>query len=1009
MNKRCFFNLLHKSHKFIFFLFSSLAFAETTITPSTVVWDEDVDDVYILSSDVTVSSRINVTGEVTLHLNEGCTLTASCGIGVQKGNTLTIEGSGTLIATGASGHAGIGGNGGRGGGGGDIIINGGTITARGGWRAAGIGGGGEYNNGDSCDNVTVNGGTVEAYGGDCAAGIGGGNLGGFSGVFTMNGGKVKAVSGSGSCAGIGGGDGTDWSGAYGGMNTAVINGGELYAESRGDGSAIGGSGGVNDRVAGGGCSRIEFNGGKVYLKSASGSAAGPGSNALIGDIVLSWNDPEDYLDISSSSKGLKYATLTINKDFRFAGTGDDGATVTKVTESNIGKNKIVPLKYFEPVKFLNGNYYISETLQEKTFYGAKITRGTDPVLEGCEFKGWYKNRSLTLPWNFDTDLIKEELILYAKFVPDNPLLSMEDFYYYNDGNEVVISPKVTSSGGLITLRAGIDFDVSYKNASGVTVSSVELPGQYTLTVTGKGDCSRINLSRGFAVIKNPSGSGTQNDPYRVFSSDDWNLIKDNLSYGYSYSEKYFLLESDIAVDSCIGEALKPFDGFFNGNGHIIYKTVSPQTGLFCIRNASVTDFYANMDVPVYREEGENIISGVKSIYTQAQPGLNEKITVGTYDAYIGGSSYTEVNNLEDFYTLGSVFVKPDPVLILNGKVLKKDTDYTVTFKNSSGTEISSLDAIGKYIVSFTGTGNYTGELECDFNVSIDKTGSLCEIETASDGSSTYFLRIPSDKSQVSLDVSDCEKGFSFKIYDDGGKGGGYFSGTPGNFSSNAAGSVKITVREGFLIQVSGSVATVSESEYLSVYDGGSSLSPALYSKVHGENSLNSYKVELLPVNSSTNEVFIYFKGTGRTCEGVDLTVTVVETKSIEAKSDEYNPGVYYTTFYAEGENYLADENTSVFYAVKNSDGKIILKKVSNKVIKSGEGVILKSSRSNITLYSTSLTADYDSLLKGTYRAADSVGGTVYVLASGKKGGVGFYRWTGSLEANKAYLRAEDME
>lgn len=92
------------------------------------------------------------------------------GIWIASGKTLTIDGDGSLTAysndTNPSG-AGIGG-------GyqvncGNIVINGGTITATGGIGAAGIGSGDS-----SCDNITINGGTITATGGDGAAGIGSG-------------------------------------------------------------------------------------------------------------------------------------------------------------------------------------------------------------------------------------------------------------------------------------------------------------------------------------------------------------------------------------------------------------------------------------------------------------------------------------------------------------------------------------------------------------------------------------------------------------------------------------------------------------------------------------------------------------------------------------------------------------------------------------------------------------------------------------------------------------------
>ncbi|MBQ3665548.1 MAG: fibronectin type III domain-containing protein [Lachnospiraceae bacterium] len=148
---------------------------------------------YKVNSNVTVSNRINVKGNVTLLLNEGCTLTASKGIEVSNGNTLTIEGAGTLNANGASDNAGIGSENV-----GTIIINGGTINARGGSYAAGIGGSKNTCNGGT---IIINGGIVNATGGYEGSGIGGGyddkngNYG-QCGNIIINGGQITARGGS---------------------------------------------------------------------------------------------------------------------------------------------------------------------------------------------------------------------------------------------------------------------------------------------------------------------------------------------------------------------------------------------------------------------------------------------------------------------------------------------------------------------------------------------------------------------------------------------------------------------------------------------------------------------------------------------------------------------------------------------------------------------------------------------------------------------------------------------
>ena len=107
---------------------------------------------------------------------------------IPEGKTLTISGTGTLFAynNGGSGGAGIGG--GNGINCGNIIINGGIISAEGSNNGAGIGSG----NLATCGSITMNGGVIQAArGGKSAAGIGSGYGGQAScEAITINGGQI---------------------------------------------------------------------------------------------------------------------------------------------------------------------------------------------------------------------------------------------------------------------------------------------------------------------------------------------------------------------------------------------------------------------------------------------------------------------------------------------------------------------------------------------------------------------------------------------------------------------------------------------------------------------------------------------------------------------------------------------------------------------------------------------------------------------------------------------------
>jgi len=141
---------------------------------------------------VTSGPAIYCQGHAIIILTGSNSVTTSAegqpAIFITSGNTLTIQGTGSLTAE-STGKLGAG----IGSGGcvdespvsaaGDIIIESGTVTAKGGWKAAGIGTG--Y--GGYCGTITINGGNITAKGGQDAAGIGDGDCGTCHGIIIGSG------------------------------------------------------------------------------------------------------------------------------------------------------------------------------------------------------------------------------------------------------------------------------------------------------------------------------------------------------------------------------------------------------------------------------------------------------------------------------------------------------------------------------------------------------------------------------------------------------------------------------------------------------------------------------------------------------------------------------------------------------------------------------------------------------------------------------------------------------
>lgn len=293
-------------------------------------------NVYLKDLHITVSSgaAVSVSNNVDLYIEGSSVLQSGencAGIQKEDDGQLTIDGSGSLEATGGESGAGIGGASGKPGN--NITINGGTITASGkagnGW-GAGIGGG----KGQGGSNITIRGGNVKAIPGAEAAGIGGG----FKG------------------------NGTDIS----------IEGGTVYAESgggKGGTAAIGGG-----RVEGNG-ENIQITGGDITLKKAGADDIGIGGKGGEISVTDTFSGTLTYLD----ENGAPDADKNIVKY---------GITVNGEEFNSLNKDKILngALRYDPATKTLSLNTDAESYMGNLTIYAPNtivdLNGGIYPVHQG---------------------------------------------------------------------------------------------------------------------------------------------------------------------------------------------------------------------------------------------------------------------------------------------------------------------------------------------------------------------------------------------------------------------------------------------------------------------------------------------------------------------------------------------------------------------------------------------------------------------------------------------------
>ncbi|MBO4898148.1 MAG: InlB B-repeat-containing protein [Clostridia bacterium] len=139
-----------------------------------------------------------------------------------------------------------------------------------------------------------------------------------------------------------------------------------------------------------------------------------------------------------------------------------------------------------------------------------------------------------------------------------------------------------------------------------------------------------------------------------------------------------------------------------------------------------------------------------------------------------------------------------------------------------------------------------------------------DMALSDDGSGSFFLDLPKGGGDLSLDLSEKACGFSFTLYDDGGKAA--------NYSDNYDASLIITAPENTYLSISGSGYTESNYDYLTVYDGNTD--KILSGKHSGSFSINT-------CYTSSNVLKVCFASDGGVNQtGFELTVTVVDPADI---------------------------------------------------------------------------------------------------------------------------------
>jgi uncharacterized repeat protein (TIGR02543 family) len=224
-----------------------------------------------------------------------------------------------------------------------------------------------------------------------------------------------------------------------------------------------------------------------------------------------------------------------------------------------------------------------------------------------EFVGWYKdNETFLIPWNFDTDIVTQNVTLYAKWIKSEPFpteiaLTEEPFSatlsWIQTGIDMTTQYTVTFYAGTLATRQETQLDsdgaeitvtieyYEYATEGIVIAGTHQVSGenhvQWTPTVLPQGGVYQlIVLTDGAHSVTIPEvymkGEGTDSNPYLLYGASDLIAIAntDNVGLG-----KFYKVAHDFSHEVVYAEIEgNTFEGTLNGNGKVI--TLTGNAGMF---------------------------------------------------------------------------------------------------------------------------------------------------------------------------------------------------------------------------------------------------------------------------------------------------------------------------------------------------------------------------------------------------------------------------------------------
>ncbi len=134
---------------------------------------------------------------------------------------------------------------------------------------------------------------------------------------------------------------------------------------------------------------------------------------------------------------------------------EESATVTPVTIKYASNDHLVSFE----IEGDTENNIDDVTIDD----GGYVEEPVEPVMEGYIFEGWYLDSACTIKWDYSKDVVRNDMVLYAKWIPE------------------IYTVSFNTSGGTAIDSVEAEYNMTISNPGSPTKSGYTFSGWYTNT------------------------------------------------------------------------------------------------------------------------------------------------------------------------------------------------------------------------------------------------------------------------------------------------------------------------------------------------------------------------------------------------------------------------------------------------------------------------------------------------------------------------------------------------